>query len=925
MSKAPYSLPQGFTENKASGNEEFKKGNFSAAIASYSAAIVLVEEEEGEGAGKRCAELGIVYSNRALCFLKLDQYEKCVQDATSSVRISPSSVKALYRRAQALHQLGRSAAALDDVRKVLQLEPTNPEALSLGGRLSREMELLAKQTGTIQGQLQKIFSVLSDESAGAEERSSFSKDLAVLSRENAAAQELIRRERLQDIVQLLPSLPSSSQKHLLQALVGLCQGSAAGVQAVLAATGFSLIESFLHGEDSALMQAAASILFHSLSSLLAARDAPVPQPQLHAAEELTRRVLEWIGGRGERLIGPAGRDVLLESLMPTVSCAEMRYCLMKSEFVNKLLLSCTPARCSGKTRSCVTSLLHNFYQSLGSDKSRRKSVQDTCFCFIMYRIRDEEDLPSCLEGLSVLSVLSQASPELGNEMLGNEKIFSVALRLAASGDEGAQLVAVESIALAASDKDRYHALLETIPVLKSLYLSGNPAIRVRALVGICKLSTLSKDSAALDASADTLEAACREFLTQPHSDGIKRWAVEGLAFLSISAPVKQSLCADEQLLLSVINLAATCPDTAVQYGAASLFVNLTNSYEKPDRNPELEELARFSGEHVPTPHPLDGEEYVAERVSLLLRLGVIPALNQLARSSSLSTCEQTSRVFLALVDEQKNRGKVVQQGAGRSLILLAKNNSEAGLNLAAQAIAKISITTNPELAFPGERVLETIAPLVRLLKSERQLQQFEALLALTNLSSLGAKFCKKIFVEKGVHWIETLQFEEHEMLRRAATECMCNLVVCEEVKELYRQEGNDRVKLLTLFSGEDDTLLQKAASGALCILSEEVKVCRRILDVSQYFEITEQLLVSEEEELQFRAVYTLSNLVLASRGTAERVLEYERGLELFELCISDQFSERVRGVARAALEQLVSYGLVQNNHHMMKSKNVRSF
>ena len=36
--------------------------------------------------------------------------------------------------------------------------------------------------------------------------------------------------------------------------------------------------------------------------------------------------------------------------------------------------------------------------------------------------------------------------------------------------------------------------------------------------------------------------------------------------------------------------------------------------------------------------------------------------------------------------------------------------------------------------------------------------------------------------EKGVHLIESLQFEEHEMLRRAATECMCNMILNEEVQ-----------------------------------------------------------------------------------------------------------------------------------------------
>ena len=36
--------------------------------------------------------------------------------------------------------------------------------------------------------------------------------------------------------------------------------------------------------------------------------------------------------------------------------------------------------------------------------------------------------------------------------------------------------------------------------------------------------------------------------------------------------------------------------------------------------------------------------------------------------------------------------------------------------------------------------------------------------------------------EKGFPLIESLMFDEHDLVKRAATECMCNMVLCEEVK-----------------------------------------------------------------------------------------------------------------------------------------------
>jgi len=38
------------------------------------------------------------------------------------------------------------------------------------------------------------------------------------------------------------------------------------------------------------------------------------------------------------------------------------------------------------------------------------------------------------------------------------------------------------------------------------------------------------------------------------------------------------------------------------------------------------------------------------------------------------------------------------------LISLAAQNTEKGADLAAQSVAKIAITMNPEVAFPGQRV-----------------------------------------------------------------------------------------------------------------------------------------------------------------------------------------------------------------------------
>ena len=47
---------------------------------------------------------------------------------------------------------------------------------------------------------------------------------------------------------------------------------------------------------------------------------------------------------------------------------------------------------------------------------------------------------------------------------------------------------------------------------------------------------------------------------------------------------------------------------------------------------------------------------------------------------------------------------------------------------------------------------------------------------------------QKIIKEKAVSKIEGYMFEEHELVRASATECMCNLVLSTEVRRLLTDD-----------------------------------------------------------------------------------------------------------------------------------------
>lgn len=108
----------------------------------------------------------------------------------------------------------------------------------------------------------------------------------------------------------------------------------------------------------------------------------------------------------------------------------------------------------------------------------------------------------------------------------------------------------------------------------------------------------------------------------------------------------------------------------------------------------------------------------------------------------------------------------------------------------------------------------------------------------------------RIMAEHGLPLIDHCLFEDHPMIRRAATECVANLAQShgfvissggtiplddtDLAKKLsYLTCPTERVKLLVLYCGElDDLLLVRAASGALASMSYDPGIIRKITNVS---------------------------------------------------------------------------------------------
>jgi hypothetical protein len=70
----------------------------------------------------------IILSNRALAYIKLENYVLAIQDATRAIEADPNYPKAYYRRGSAEFALGRTKAARRDFRTVCKLRPKDGDA-----------------------------------------------------------------------------------------------------------------------------------------------------------------------------------------------------------------------------------------------------------------------------------------------------------------------------------------------------------------------------------------------------------------------------------------------------------------------------------------------------------------------------------------------------------------------------------------------------------------------------------------------------------------------------------------------------------------------------------------------------------------------------------------------------------------------------
>lgn len=361
-------------------------------------------------------------------------------------------------------------------------------------------------------------------------------------------------------------------------------------------------------------------------------------------------------------------------------------------------------------------------------------------------------------------------------------------------------------------------------------------------------------------------------------------------------------------------------NVGLHYGIALLFANLCQY--KPRLGKEEEQIAKLRSLTKPSnakPNSALAVEEDSEmtdagvrsRINALVKAGLLPVLAGLARSESASARACVAKIYAAVVEDGRGqkkgskdgsfRGSVLANGGGRALLGIIKSGSGFGKEsnttakaadgvpdwTAIQALSKLAITASPLQVFGADigttydaipvftAVLtysEATAPSSGPLPKKSagaggadepdDLQRFEALMALTNLASIGEEVGTRIVSTPGL-WdaLENLLLEEgHEgMMRRASAELLCNLIICEKGFEMFlpppgegKSKQESRLHLLVALSDVDDLATRKATSGALAMLTSEEKVCAGLARLQKErgttLAILGRLLIDESED-----------------------------------------------------------------------------
>lgn len=251
-----------------------------------------------------------------------------------------------------------------------------------------------------------------------------------------------------------------------------------------------------------------------------------------------------------RSISPQARDSILQLCAKNVDINALNwgeYVVKDNLLTNILDIAAeienpkyeSSMRISRNTKLLVSLILERVFVCSYYDKAKENYIQ--IVELYIKSLLTTPDIESKIRAVLVITCLLNGPIEVGNQALSKQGIVEMMLAMASSSDELQQKVAAEALIAATTKKDKCTSIISMgKDILKKLYLSDNDEIKVRALVGLCKLSSHGGTDASIrpfdEEVTKKLLNACKKFILKEKTDSIsdqelKRWAAEGKFFI----------------------------------------------------------------------------------------------------------------------------------------------------------------------------------------------------------------------------------------------------------------------------------------------------------------------------------------------------------------------------------------------------------
>lgn len=423
--------------------------------------------------------------------------------------------------------------------------------------------------------------------------------------------------------------------------------------------------------------------------------------------------------------------------------------------------------------------------------------------------------------------------------------------------------------------------------LNSQFNSNDAQISILSTLTLIKHNRHLNDKQSIHLHYDRISRLAATFDKLP--DNVISIFLEALSYLSSTPLIADTLSRDVKLIrlmISTLHVPSTkqstqlysqeqAPrDTSIEFTLSTVLANICH-YPQPltEEQKTLKKLQKSTKQIDPEDEEYMSIEKVRSRNSRMLEVGIASTLSALSRSKSLLSRRNTSTVYLALITNDANRPSLLKDGVVKALLNIISQQPSplTGDDLHAnQSLAKMTITTPPSTLYGPPITTSAIGfirPFYEMLihPDALQLQQFEALMALTNVSSVGPDLAERVATafDGGVlSTAEDCLLSSHELLQRASTELICNLVgMSESAFSKYTTSTRSKVNCGILLALSDAELVETrlGASGALAQLcGMSPIVCAHILsDPAKFLRVIMALLEDSHLGLVHRALVIL--------------------------------------------------------------------